>query len=61
MQLQVPCIIGSMVVLFDPIFHRLAISLGRGVVLSTILTLVVVPVVYYIVKKIRITLQEEIV
>ncbi len=44
-------VIGSIVMLFDPIFQGLAISLIWGGVLSTILTLVVVPIVYYIVEK----------
>ncbi len=44
-------VIGSVVMLFDPIFQGLAISLIWGGVLSTILTLVVVPLVYYIVEK----------
>ncbi|NTU52162.1 MAG: efflux RND transporter permease subunit [Chlorobiaceae bacterium] len=41
-------VIGSVVMLFDPIFQGLAISLIWGGVLSTILTLVVVPLVYYL-------------
>jgi multidrug efflux pump subunit AcrB len=44
-------VIGSVVMLFDPIFQGLAISLIWGSVLSTILTLVVVPLVYYISEK----------
>jgi len=44
-------VIGSIVMLFDPIFQGLAISLIWGGVLSTILTLVVVPLVYYMVEK----------
>ena len=44
-------VIGSVVMLFDPIFQGLAISLIWGGVLSTILTLVVVPIVYYMVEK----------
>ena len=44
-------VIGSIVMLFDPIFQGLAISLIWGGVLSTILTLVVVPIVYYMVEK----------
>ena len=44
-------VIGSIVMLFDPIFQGLAISLIWGGILSTILTLVVVPIVYYIVEK----------
>ncbi len=44
-------VIGSIVMLFDPIFQGLAISLIWGGVLSTILTLVVVPLVYYMAEK----------
>ena len=44
-------VIGSIVMLFDPIFQGLAISLIWGSVLSTILTLVVVPLVYYLSEK----------
>ena len=44
-------VIGSVVMLFDPIFQGLAISLIWGGVLSTILTLVVVPLVYYMAEK----------
>ncbi|TLU81555.1 MAG: efflux RND transporter permease subunit [Chlorobium sp.] len=44
-------VIGSIVMLFDPIFQGLAISLIWGGVLSTMLTLVVVPLVYYIAEK----------
>ncbi len=44
-------VIGSVVMLFDPIFQGLAISLIWGGVLSTVLTLVVVPLVYYLTEK----------
>lgn len=44
-------VIGSVVMLFDPIFQGLAISLIWGGVLSTVLTLVVVPLVYYLSEK----------
>jgi multidrug efflux pump subunit AcrB len=44
-------VIGSIVMLFDPIFQGLAISLIWGSVLSTILTLAVVPLVYYLSEK----------
>ena len=44
-------VIGSVVMLFDPIFQGLAISLIWGGVLSTILTLVVVPLVYYMAER----------
>ena len=39
---------GSIVMVFDPIFQGLAISLMMGTLLSTILTLVVVPLTYYL-------------
>jgi len=44
-------VIGSVVMLFDPIFQGLAISMIWGGVLSTALTLVVVPLVYYMAEK----------
>lgn len=43
--------IGAVVILFDPIFQGLAISLIGGTIASTVLTLIVVPVVYYITEK----------
>jgi multidrug efflux pump subunit AcrB len=44
-------VIGSVIMLFDPIFQGLAISMIWGGVLSTVLTLLVVPLVYYISEK----------
>jgi len=44
-------VIGAIIILFDPIFQGLAISLMWGAFLSTILTLGVVPLVYYFVEK----------
>jgi multidrug efflux pump subunit AcrB len=44
-------VIGAIVILFDPIFQGLAISLMWGGIASTILTLGVVPVVYYMIEK----------
>jgi len=44
-------VVGAFVILFDPIFEGLAISLMMGALASTILTLVVVPLVYYMVEK----------
>lgn len=44
-------VIGASVILFDPIFQGLAISLVGGAIVSTILTLLVVPLVYYIVER----------
>jgi multidrug efflux pump subunit AcrB len=40
--------IGALVILFDPIFQGLAVSLITGAVASTILTLVVVPGIYFL-------------
>lgn len=44
-------VIGAAVILFDPIFQGLAISLVAGAIASTILTLLVVPLIYYIVER----------
>ncbi len=44
-------VIGASVILFDPIFQGLAISLVGGAIVSTILTLFVVPLVYYVVER----------
>ncbi len=44
-------IIGAAVILFDPIFQGLAISLVAGAISSTVLTLLVVPLVYYMVER----------
>ena len=38
---------GAFFILDDPIFNGLAISLIFGILISTILTLVVIPVLYY--------------
>ena len=40
-------IIGALFILDDPIFNGLAISLIFGIFVSTLLTLVVIPVLYY--------------
>ena len=40
-------IIGAIVILFDPIFQGLAISLIGGTITSTFLTLIVVPLLYF--------------
>ena len=40
-------VVGSFVMLFDPIFQGLAIAMMFGAVASTLLTLVVVPLLYY--------------
>ena len=39
--------IGAFFILDDPIFNGLAISLIFGILVSTMLTLVVIPVLYY--------------
>lgn len=44
-------VIGAFVILFDPIFQGLAIALMGGSIASTVLTLLVVPVVYYMTEK----------
>jgi len=38
---------GALFILDDPIFNGLAISLIFGILVSTVLTLVVIPTVYY--------------
>jgi multidrug efflux pump subunit AcrB len=43
--------LGAMFILDDPIFNGLAISLIFGILVSTLLTLVVIPVLYYVVQK----------
>lgn len=43
--------IGAVVILFDPIFQGLAISLIGGTIASTVLTLIVVPLLYYMIEK----------
>ena len=39
--------LGAVIILFDPIFQGLAISLMGGTITSTFLTLLVVPLLYY--------------
>jgi multidrug efflux pump subunit AcrB len=41
---------GSFVMVFDPIFQGLAISLMMGSLLSTVLTVIVIPLAYYLYK-----------
>ncbi len=43
--------IGAFVILFDPIFQGLAVSLIAGAITSTLLTLVVVPGIYFLTKR----------
>jgi multidrug efflux pump subunit AcrB len=40
-------VLGAIIILFDPIFQGLAISLMGGTITSTFLTLLVVPLLYY--------------
>jgi multidrug efflux pump subunit AcrB len=44
-------VIGAIVILFDPIFQGLAISLMWGAFASTALTLGMVPLIYYMIEK----------
>ncbi len=44
---------GSFVMVFDPIFQGLAISLMMGSLLSTVLTIVVIPLAYYLYAKVN--------
>jgi multidrug efflux pump subunit AcrB len=41
-------VVGASVILFDPIFQGLAISLMAGEVASTVLSRMTVPVLYYL-------------
>jgi multidrug efflux pump subunit AcrB len=43
--------LGAMFILDDPIFNGLAISLIFGILVSTLLTLVVIPVLYYVARR----------
>jgi multidrug efflux pump subunit AcrB len=49
--------IGALFILDDPIFNGLAISLIFGIFISTILTLVVIPVLYFAVMRNRLTVK----
>ena len=44
-------VVGAVVILFDPIFQGLAIALMTGAFASTVLTLVVVPLVHFMAEK----------
>jgi ABC-type phosphate transport system permease subunit len=44
-------VIGAFVILFDPVFQGLAISLMGGAIASTALTLLIVPLIYYMIEK----------
>jgi len=45
--------IGALFILDDPIFNGLAVSLIFGIFVSTVLTLLVIPVLYYAYSKRR--------
>ncbi|WP_321374053.1 efflux RND transporter permease subunit [uncultured Draconibacterium sp.] len=51
-------VIGAVVILFDPIFQGLAISLMGGTIASTFLTLVIVPLIYYMTEKKKYPVKE---
>jgi len=44
-------VIGAIVILFDPIFQGLAVALISGAIVSTVLTLIVVPGIYFLMKR----------
>src|SRR5690554_7036444 len=46
-------VIGAAIILFDPIFQGLAISLVFGAIVSTMLTLLIVPAIYYLSERKR--------
>ncbi|MBS0215944.1 MAG: efflux RND transporter permease subunit [Proteobacteria bacterium] len=47
----VAAMLGAFFILDDPIFNGLAISLIFGILVSTVLTLVVIPLLYYVLKR----------
>jgi multidrug efflux pump subunit AcrB len=51
-------ILGAFFILDDPIFNGLAIALIFGILISTMLTLVVIPVVYYALRSGRVANAE---
>ncbi len=52
-------VIGAVVILFDPIFQGLAISLMGGAIASTALTLLMVPLIYYMTEHNTLTTEPE--
>jgi multidrug efflux pump subunit AcrB len=44
-------VVGAVAIIFDPIFQGLALSLMGGTIVSTFLTLILVPLVFYMVMK----------
>ncbi|MGB2882197.1 MAG: efflux RND transporter permease subunit, partial [Rhodoferax sp.] len=55
----VAAMIGAFFILDDPIFNGLAISLIFGILVSTLLTLVVIPVLYYALYRRRMESRED--
>jgi multidrug efflux pump subunit AcrB len=51
--------IGALFILSDPIFNGLAISLIFGILVSTVLTLVVIPLLYYVAYRKRFSVSKE--
>ena len=49
----IAAMLGALFILDDPIFHGLALSVVFGILVSTLLTLVVIPVLYYAVNRQR--------
>jgi multidrug efflux pump subunit AcrB len=49
----IAAMLGALFILDDPIFNGLAIALLFGILVSTVLTLVVIPVLYYAVNRKR--------
>ncbi len=47
-------VIGAFVIIFDPIFQGLAISLIGGAIASTALTLLIVPLIFYMVEQAKV-------
>ena len=54
----VAAMLGAFFILDDPIFNGLAISLIFGILVSTVLTLVVIPLLYYVLKRRALPAQE---
>jgi multidrug efflux pump subunit AcrB len=52
--------LGAVFILDDPIFNGLAISLIFGILVSTLLTLVVIPVLFFAVNRRRYTATDQI-
>jgi len=52
-------VVGASVILFDPIFQGLAVSLMAGELASTVLSRTAIPVIYYIVMKPKVKKEEK--